>query len=396
MRTSFSRRNLLRGLGATAVLAPFAQNLLKPGRVRAAAPKRAMFVYVPDGCIPSLWHPTGSETDFTLPEMSAPLAAVKQHLVFLDGLEMFAGGATHEGGIAKVLTGVSDQSLDIFLGDKLAGSTPFHSLQLGVGGTFQAGEPGTFSFNGGTRVLPADNPLDVFSRVFGSVQSGGSGGDDIAAKRKKSVLDAALGDLNSLRTKLGNTEKNKLDLHLASLRELESRLSGSGLKACNVAGFNPDGFSINPMDYYPQTHEDEKNFKIVSRLQISLAALALSCGATNVVSLQYSHQVSPTHIPESGSTMANHDASHYGNVGSDTANNWVKIKRWFMGEFVELINTLQKHARRRRHAARQHARDAVLGARRLQPARSQARPLRARRWRGRQAQDGTLPQLRGQ
>src|SRR5690242_17288517 len=98
---SFSRRNFLTGLGSAALLAPFATQL-RPGRALAAPAKRVMFVYVPDGCIPDLWHPKGSETGFTLSEMTTPLESVRKHLIFLDGLEMFDGGATHEGGIAKV------------------------------------------------------------------------------------------------------------------------------------------------------------------------------------------------------------------------------------------------------------------------------------------------------
>jgi hypothetical protein len=340
MRRSLKRRSLLQGMGAAALLAPFATRLL-PGRARAAAQKRAMFVYVPDGCIPDFWHPSGSETDFTLPEMSQPLDVIKQHLVFIDGLTMYSGGATHEGGMAKVLTGVGQKSIDLFLGDEIGQSTPHSSLQLGVGGTFQAGQPGTFSFLTPEQpVAPDDDPLNAFSRVFGAVAGGGE--NDVAQRKKKSVLDAALGDLNALRARLGSTEKSKLDQHLDALREVEARITGEGVKACDVAGFNPDGFSVNPMDYYPKTYHKEENFQLVSRLQIDLATTALSCGATNVVSLQYSHQVSPTKIADTGVALGNHDASHYGTPDSATAKDFVKLKRWFMGEFVYLIERMAK------------------------------------------------------
>jgi hypothetical protein len=335
----FSRRNLLRGLGAAGLIAPFAAQL-KPGRAVAAPQKRAMFVYVPDGCIPALWHPTGSEKAFTLPEMSAPLESIKQHLVFLDGLKMYAGGATHEGGMAKVLTGVSPKSIDLFLGDEIGGATPHSSLQLGVGGTFQAGAPGTFTFIGENQpVPPDDDPLNAFSRVFGAVS--GDPGQDAAQRKKQSVLDAALEDLNALRTRLGSTERAKLDVHLDSLREVEARISGAGVKACDVAGWNDTRFVNIETDYYPKTYHKEENFALMSRLQIDLAVTALSCGATNVVSLQYSHQVSPTHILDTGITTANHDASHYGEPTSQFARDFVALKRWFMGEFKYLIEQLE-------------------------------------------------------
>jgi hypothetical protein len=336
---TFSRRNLLRGLGASALIAPFAGQFLKPGRAAAAPQKRVMFVYVPDGCIPALWHPTGSEKNFTLPAMSANLEPIKQHLVFVDGLKMYAGGATHEGGIAKVLTGVSPKSIDLFLGEQIGGSTPHSSLQLGVGGTFQAGAPGTFTFIGeGQPVPPDDDPLNAFSRVFGAVS--GNPDDDAEAKKRKSVLDVALADLNALRTKLGSTEREKLDIHLDSLREVEARITGAGVKACDVAGWNSQGFKNIETDYYPKTYHKEENFGVVSRLQIDLAVTALSCGATNVVSLQYSHQVSPTHIP-SVAASANHDASHYGTPDSQLAQDFVALKGWFMDEFKYLVQQLE-------------------------------------------------------
>jgi Protein of unknown function (DUF1552) len=339
--TRFDRRSLLRGLAATALLAPFAQ---LPKRARAAAPKRAMFVYVPDGCIPALWHPKGSETSFTLPEMSAPLEPIKQHLVFLEGLTMYSGGATHEGGIAKVLTGVSPQSLDIFLGDKISADRPHRSLQLGVGTTFQNGS-GSFSYIGeGQTVNPDDDPLNAFSRVFGTVA--GTGGDDtaraLAKRQRQSVLDASLADLNALKARLGSTEKEKLDVHLDSLRELENRISGNAMTSasCDISKFNKTGFSVSPTDYYPKTYHKEENFKLMGQMQMDLAALALSCGSTNVVSLMWSHAVSPTHILETGVTTGNHDASHYGSADSQMAKDFVKLKRWFMEQFVYLIQKL--------------------------------------------------------
>jgi hypothetical protein len=333
------RRSFLRGLGATALIAPFAQ---LPRKAHAAAPKRAMFVYVPDGCIPALWHPKGSETAFTLPEMTAPLEPIKQHLVFLEGLTMYAGGSTHEGGIAKVLTGVSPQSLDIYLGDRISGDRPHRTLQLGVGTSFQNGS-GSFSYIGeGQTVNPDDDPLNAFSRVFGSVAAGG---DDAVAMLKKrqrqSVLDAALGDLGSLRTRLGQTEKEKLDVHLDSLRELEKRLTGAAAGGmCDVSGFNSGGFKVSPTDYYPKTYHKEENFKLMGQLQMDLAVMALACGSTNVVSLMWSHAVSPTHILETGVSTGNHDASHYGSAGSQMAKDFVKLKRWFMERFVYLIQKL--------------------------------------------------------
>jgi hypothetical protein len=333
-----SRRTLLRGLGSAALLAPFASPLALR-KARAQAPKRAMFVYVPDGCIPGKWHPKGTETNFALPEMSEPLGVIKQHLVFLEGLTMYSGGATHEGGIAKVLTGTAPQSLDVFLGDRLGAATPHRSLQLGVGTNFENGS-GSMSFIGpGQPVTADDDPLNAFSRVFGKTEQGPD--QDLAKRRKQSILDASLADLNGLKTRLGQTERARLDVHLDSLREVEARIVNHAVSACDRSGFNAQGFGVVPTDYYPKTYHKETHFAQVGQLQTDLAVLALGCGATNVVSLMWSHPVSPTHILDTGVGTGNHDASHYGDENSALAKDFVKLKRWFMQQFVALIEKLE-------------------------------------------------------
>ncbi|MET0344248.1 MAG: DUF1552 domain-containing protein [Polyangiales bacterium] len=342
LQRSISRRSWLRGLGATALIAPFAHGIqLK--RAHAAPAKRALFVYVPDGCIPDRWHPTGSETAFTLAPMTEPLAPIQKHLVFLDGLTMYAGGATHEGGIAKVLTGVGAKSLDVFLGEELGKNTPHRSLQLGVGATFEAGRP-TMSFVGENQpVNPDDDPLNAFTRVFGTPANADPAVQAAVTRRKKSVLDAVTADLKALEQKLGKSERQKLDVHLGALRELEQRITGAAATTagCSKNGFNPTGFQVVPTDYYPKTYHKEENFRLVGEMQMDLAVRALSCGATNVVSLAWSHTVSGTHIRETGVTTGNHDASHYGAPDSQNARDFVTLKRWFMDRFVSLVQKLE-------------------------------------------------------
>lgn len=344
MNRNCSRRRFLQLAAAGSVLAPFAHTI-SLGRAQAAPLRRVLFVYVPDGCIPDLWHPTGSENDFSLPAMTSPLASIQQHLVFIDGLTMYSGGATHEGGMAKVLTGTGPQSLDIFLGEQVGGDTPFRSLQLGVGATFQDGA-GSMSYIGPNQpVTPDDDPVNVFSRVFGGAPGGAGGSQSPERSSRKSILDNALGELGALQSRLDRTEREKLEVHLESIREVEKRLQGvtSGSiagAACDLAGYDNRGFTNIETDYYPKTYHKEENFRLVGELQMDHAVLALSCGVTRVASLQWSHAVSPTHVLETGVGSGNHDASHYGDRNSPVAQDWVTLKQWFMDRFVYLVDRL--------------------------------------------------------
>ncbi len=341
MTIKISRRHLLAGAAAAGLLAPFVRPF---GRVRAAGSPgkcKAMFVYVPDGCIPDKWHPNGSEQSFQLKPMTEPLAPIQQHLVFLKGLDMYAGGATHEGGVRKVLTGTAPVSLDVFLGQTLNQTDllPHASLQLGVGTNFQNGSGGMSFIGTEQEVKPDDDPINAFTRVFGNAPGGGNPGDDPVARRRKSILDVASADITRARGRLGSVEKEKLDVHLASFQNLERRATTPPPAACATGTFNSRGYANSPTDYYPKTWEKEENFQAVGELQMDIAALALSCKMTRVVSLMWSHPVSPTHIV-GGGAIANHDSSHYGAPDSATAIAFVQNKRWFMDRFVYLIQKL--------------------------------------------------------
>jgi hypothetical protein len=329
-----NRRRFLQSLSATVPLAMGFD--LRPVLAGTGA-KKAIFVYIPDGCIPSFWHPTGTEFDFTLSTMTEPLAAVRQHCVFVSGLTMYEGGATHEGGMAKVVTGNADLSLDVLLAQSLPTARPISSLYLGVAANFQNGGK-NFSYLPGSKVrTPEDNPINAFESVFGT--AGGDGGSNDPTG---SILDAAMGDLAGLQSRLGVAETSKLELHLDALRELEQRLVSPDVQqACSTSGWNDEGLTV-PEGWhgYPPVYNREENFRLMGQLQMELATLALSCDHTDVVSLQWSHPVSPTRMAWTGSSQRHHDASHYGNPDTQGADDFVKLKRWYTGQFAEFIQLL--------------------------------------------------------
>ncbi|MEX1361694.1 MAG: DUF1552 domain-containing protein [Nannocystaceae bacterium] len=336
-----TRRSFLQMLGAAGVASPLALAL---GRNAMAAPGdvKAMFVYMPDGVIPSLWHPTGGTTGFSLPSMTAPLEVVRDELVFVRGLKMYAGGATHEGGVAKLLTGDGDVSLDVFLGEQLGASTPHKSVQLGVASNFQNGS-GSVSYIGpGQPIAPDDNPLNAFDRLFGDLgEPAEPVGPDWDRIRSTRVIDRALDDLHRLRTRLGSTERDKLDIHLDALQEVEAQIKGTLTGSCEQVVWNTEGFAVSETDYYPKTWEKEEHFALVGKLQMDLAVLALSCGMTRVSTLMWSHPVSPTRIPSLGTAAANHDASHYGSdLAGPLAQDFIAYKRFFCEQLAYLLQQM--------------------------------------------------------
>jgi hypothetical protein len=352
-RRSFLQKSIVTG---AALQLPF---IGRSARGQAAPPLNLFTVFVPDGCIPSLWNPKGGERDFTLPSMSDPLNPVRDEMLFLEGVGMYGGEPTHPGGSKKVLTGTGPQSLDVFLGQKLKNGAPFDSVQLGVASNFENGS-GSISFVGiGQEAKPDDNPINAFQRLFEGKVSGppAPGGGmtmgpdlDLARKQKKSVLDVIKADVTALEAKLSASEKSKLELHLQALRDVESRLAGISMPptgmpgappmACDTAGWNKQGYQ-NVGTGYPQHYHKAENFATVGQLQTDLAVLALSCSLTHAVTLMWSHAVSPTKID--GGTIGNHDSSHYGtNPANATGQQFIRNRRWFMTKLAELVSRMKQ------------------------------------------------------
>src|SRR5262249_7088811 len=105
--------------------------------------RRVIFFYFPDG-IPgqsssgeaSLWHPTGSESNFTLPTVLSPLEPHKGSCVFFSGLSMGPTDVgSHPGGAKKLLTatdGGNGESIDQLLARTVGAASPVRHLYLGA------------------------------------------------------------------------------------------------------------------------------------------------------------------------------------------------------------------------------------------------------------------------
>jgi hypothetical protein len=199
----------------------------------------------------------------------------------------------------------------------------------------------------GTTVAPEDDPIAAFGRMFGGVASGSSGGsgkkevDPIEA----SVIDAALGDMNDLRARLGDVERSKLDLHLEALRDVERRIKGlavDALPACNQTLGSVAG--VDATRLYDPSH-----FPAVLRAQIDVVVQAMACGLTKVGVVQASQHTSELIMSRFPSTplykpsfdMRSHQASHYGEPLDPKFEEFVKQRTWFMEQVAYLLDQLK-------------------------------------------------------
>jgi hypothetical protein len=285
----------------------------------------------------------------------APLQPYQSKCVFFRGLSMGAtDSGSHPGGAKKLLTatdGGNGISIDQRLASTVGANDPFRLLYLGAQANVNnaSGDKHISYVAPGFTTPPEDNPVAAFNRVFGNAgtTTGGGSGDPRSARRL-SVLDNAKAELEALKTKLGDTEKTKLDLHLDAVREIELRIGALGgaqpTASCTSPSIDAAGLDASTL-YAPE------RFPQILRAQIDVMVQAMACGMTRVGVIQASHHTSElimsrfmnTQMYDPGFDMRSHQASHYG-AAHDLAHREYKAfvlqVKWWVEQFAYLLSQL--------------------------------------------------------
>ena len=335
-----SRRELSIGLGLTLLLGPLFGDVTRP-RVAYAGPtktaKRLFLFFTPNGTAPARYWPqgaNGSGYSFAPGSILEPLAPIQSDIVLCKGIN-FTGFDNHEAGMHGMLTGnpgagvFGGASVDQYIASKLPVSTRYRSIELGVlTDPWGAGTQTRMDYSGpGVFVNPQQDPRAAFTRLFAEV-AGGAGAAAAMSARRKSVLDFIKADAASLRAQLGAAERRKMDDHLAAIRAVEQSLfpsGGGGAMSC-ATPVAPGAVDAN----------SQASFPAVGKAQMDLAVVAMQCGLAPVVSLQWSHTVSPVVFSWLGLTAGHHDLSHAQN------DDFVKAERWYAEQFTYLVTQMKQ------------------------------------------------------
>jgi hypothetical protein len=366
-----SRRALLRGVGVCLSL-PWLETLQPRAKAQAAAPRRFVATYFPNGTAAAYWPPTGlgSGSAWGLSPILAPFAKLKSQLTILSNLENYSSmqnneqvEPSHSRLCGAFLTCVdSDKirqdlktepangiSVDQIVAARM--STQLRSLEVGLS-TLNSYEDGrhpalsrSIAWKTATQPLYKEvNPQAVFDRLVASGASG-SGTMDPAAQReadrrkalKLSVLDFALESASTLNAKLGREDKPRLEQFLSSVRELEQRVSNV---ATSMAASSSMCVPIaRPTEVYAVNKTDGYNRGTHATLMTDLIVMALRCDMTRVVThmlddarsdFVYDHLTTRKFtasgsMPGTGAVSGYHGLQHAGdsNDGFATINWWL-------------------------------------------------------------------------
>lgn len=350
-----SRRNVLRAASGAVLALPLLPSL--GARAQAVTPpKRFVTMYTPNGVIHDGWWPTAvtSETDFQLSTSHEPLAAYKDKLLILGGLEMKVAaegpGGPHQRGIGGLFTNMqlgegvfvdgcgrtAGWANGVSIDQKIAGvigrSSPVASLQLGVRAT-ENDVQGRISYAAaGMPLPPLATPLDVYKRVFQNFLPPATTPDEDAAKallaQRKSVLDAVAGEFAALNPRLSAQDRSTLDAHLTLVRDVERRLS-LGIGDCAKPAMPP---VLDPVS--------ETDMPKIAELQLDLLALAFACDLTRVASFEISTALNRIRYPWVDSLGEGHSLSHSGASDADAKAQLLKRQNWHASLIARLFDKL--------------------------------------------------------
>ncbi len=352
----FGRRSLLKALASAALVTPLASAAgSQASGAKAGVARRVIFFYFPDGVParsqsgePSLWHATGTGTNFQLSDIHASLMPFKDKCVFLNGVTMGpTDSGSHPGGAQKLLT-AADHAAGASIDQALARALGVPLLYLGV----MATEGISYPAAGTAPAAPENNPRVAFDRLFpGGAPPSTTTPPSVADRDGPSILDAVLGDMNELSGAWGQSERTKLDLHMSALRELERKVKA--IPGSADAGSAPPASCANPRlgVYDANALNAPANFPAVLRAQTDLMVQAMACNLTRVGLLQCSVHTSELNMAAFPGTpmftpnyyLGSHKASHYGtahNEQDELFRAFHQQVRWWVDQFAYLVQSL--------------------------------------------------------
>jgi hypothetical protein len=350
---------------ALGLAAPAAFNLSRLAvAAPAAPPKRLLIFHMPHG-VPNIhYNPKvmGSDlTQFALDQsfesILGPLEPYKQYVNVYQGFKYPTAGGPHYDAV-NFLTDSNDiegnaprLSIDYAIGQKL-GIKPLNlgasSRPLGAVTLYPK------VFWDGTGFIEAEkNPVKAADAVFGNLKAPTGVNPDVEAR--EALLKLTEGEVQGLQTELSSltTENTKLQAHLDALLALHSSGSSASL-SCTTAPAMPNVDKIRALKMPDVTPEgtanwylgdyqgNNENFPLILAAHMEVAAQAIICNASPIITLQAMFSTSQMNFGFMGINKAHHlDISHQGPEMDPTmptnpqVTDYAKAQKWFTQQIVD-------------------------------------------------------------
>ena len=301
-----SRRQVLRGLGATIALPVLNAMAAVPG---PSTPKRSVFLYIPNGVNTLTWQIEKAGADY---QFTKPLQALEKHradVTPISGLHHPMVLGKHHNCEKVWLTGANvpgdggafrnTVSADQLIAETIGAATRFPSLELAIEGQSLAWS------KDGIQIPAERNTQQIFNMLFG-VEKDGKETIRRRLNRRGSILDLVADDAKRVKDKLGNEDRSKLDEYLTAVRQVEERTRRA------------DEWLNVPKPVVPAADAARLQRKLSMaeagayyRLFYDLMVMALRTDSTRVITCGIGGEGNASGIPEIGILQARHGLSHH-------------------------------------------------------------------------------------
>jgi hypothetical protein len=296
-----TRRRLL-GLFGVSVALPYLESFgPKQAQAGTGPAPFAIFVRGANGVVqktdePEMWWPskTGTITkESLLADSDRALSELADHadrLIMVKGIHFKfpMNGCGHTGGGNQCMTAAKVSSdpagnKSLAMGESIDNRIAVDLNPEGVEPlTLYAGAKGGYvnevmSYRGPKMIRAAEhNPYKAYMDLFG-LSDISSGALEQLQKQRKSVNDLVRDEMKGLlsRNDLSSSDKDRLDLHFQSIRDLENTL------VCSLPA--PDVQKLKDIEAAAKAND---NVQIVTRMQMDIITLAMACGVTRAATLQ--------------------------------------------------------------------------------------------------------------
>jgi hypothetical protein len=207
----------------------------------------------------------------------------------------------------------------------------------------------------GQQASPFQDPWKAFKDWAGggSAAPAADAAMNRAALRRQSVMDLCRSELEALKNHpaVSQQDRQKLDLHFSSIRDVEVGMGSAGLTSCSL----PEARRAELEAIEPKTVTRDTEYQKVGGMMMDVMALALACGQNRVATLQWGcGALGPIFnwLPPLGynDTYSHHKLSHGsssdldGQLGLLPREAWkeaiTNIDRWYAQQLASLLDRL--------------------------------------------------------
>ena len=320
LKKKLSRRTMLRGLGASLALPLLDSMTPALANTGPQTVSRLGVVYVPNGMAMKAWTPAAEGADFELTRILQPMAAYRDRMLVLTGLNGVPSNAgVHASASTRFLTGVTPArtendlqaavSIDQLVARRFGRETQLGSLELALDENdvfgscdigFSCMYTSTIAWRDANTPLPMEtNPRLVFERLFGDI---GTTDPQVRLQRirkDRSLLDSLTERVAELNREVGAGDRARLDQYLDAVRDVERRIQMAEEQSSR------DLPEVTQPSGVPDTYEEH------AKLMFDLQVLAYQTDLTRVITFMMGRELSGRTYAEIGVPDSHHPTSHH-------------------------------------------------------------------------------------